>query len=247
MRNYVTLPVVGSTNAELKEKIKASSGAVSDVIAADCQTGGRGRLGRSFYSPAGGVYFSAAYPLNGEEKNIPFFTLLAGLAVSRALEELTGAKTLVKWPNDVYLHGKKLCGILTERIDRGGVTHLICGVGVNTQLSKEEIPEELAGKMTSLSAEGLPVPDKNVLIKRCMELLDDLVYEKDLLNETSPDIVSELNEKSYLAGKTVVYEERKGVCGKINADGSINILFGEEEKRIFTGELLPISDFRSPI
>lgn len=243
----MTFPVVGSTNTQLKEKIKSSPGAVFDVIAADTQTGGRGRLGRSFYSPAGGVYFSAAYPIAGNEKNVPFFTLLSGLAVSRALEELTGAKTLVKWPNDVYLNGKKLCGILTERIDRGGRTHLICGVGVNAEIKKEDIPAELAGKMTSLRAEGLPVPDKTALIKRCVENLDALVYEKDLLNETSPDIVSELNEKSFLFGKPVFYQGRNGVCGRINEDGSINILFGEEEKRIFSGELLPISDFRSPI
>lgn len=237
MRNYVTLPVVGSTNTELKEKIKASSAAVFDVIAALRQTGGRGRLGRSFYSPDGGVYFSAAYPIGGNEKNVPFFTLLAGLAVSRALRELTGADTRIKWPNDLYLNGKKLCGILTERIDCGGVTHLVCGVGVNTAIAKSDIPEELSDKMTSLSAEGFPCPETGALIKRCVGLLDTFVYEEDLLNKTSSDKISELNQKSFLFGKTVVYEGQKGVCGEIREDGSIRIRFGEEEKNVFSGEI----------
>lgn len=237
-RNYIMLPSASSTNTLLKEKILSSGAAVYDVLCAERQTAGRGRLGRTFFSPRGGIYFSAAYPIGGNEKNIPFFTLLAGIAVSRAIFELTNEETQIKWPNDIYLHNKKLCGILTELVAQNGRTHIICGVGINAGVTKEEIPPELADKMTSFAAQGLAVPNKEALIKRCVENLDALVYEQKLLNETSPAVTAELDEKSFLRGKTVIYNGQKGTAGSINTDGSINIRFAKKTERIFTGEIL---------
>ncbi len=234
-RNYIYTPVSPSTNGELKEKIYSSGCPVFDVLSADSQTDGRGRLGRSFFSPSGGVYFSAAYPLSGTEKNIPFLTLLAGLAVSRAINELTKADVMIKWPNDIYLNGKKLCGILTELVTAKSGLHAVVGVGINVKTTV--FPEELKGKMTSLAAERLPVPDSDALIKRCVEILDGLVYENDLLNAEDPQIITELEEKSFLRGKKVICNERAGICGSMNPDGSINILFGDTTEKISSGEV----------
>ena len=102
-RRLVSLNATESTNAVLKEMIKSSEEPVFAAVLADFQTKGRGRLGRDFYSPRGGLYFSVSYPLLGSEKNIPFLTLLAGLAVSEAISELTGTATEIKWPNDIYI------------------------------------------------------------------------------------------------------------------------------------------------
>lgn len=238
VRNYVNMTETTSTNALLKERIYKSSSPVFDVVTADKQTSGRGRLGRSFFSPSGGAYFSAAYPLSGKEKNIPFLTLLAGLAVSESIRELTGENTLIKWPNDIFLNGKKLCGILTELVTAQCGMHAVVGVGINLGVSAEEIPAELKDKMTSFAALGLPCPDRETLIKRAVEISDGYVYEKDLLNAVSDDILSALNESSFLFGKNAVYEGRNVVCGRINPDGSINVTSGGNTEKVFSGEIV---------
>lgn len=226
-----------STNALLKDKIRASSAAVPDVIAAKTQTAGRGRLGRSFFSPEGGLYFSAAYPLTGREINIPFLTLLSGLAVSEALGELTGAETRIKWPNDIYLNGKKLCGILTEYISSAAGPHAVVGIGMNLRLRREDLPPELADKVTSLAAQGLPCPDAPVLIGRITAVLDAFVYERDLLNVTDPAVLGKLNALSFLTGKRVTRDGERGVFTGIAPDGSAIVDFGDGKKNIFSGEL----------
>ena len=115
-RHFIHLTSTASTNTDLKSRIAAAKGPVYDVISADRQTGGRGRLGRTFFSPPGGLYVSVALPLTGEETDLPCLTLLAGLCVCTALEDLCDVAPRIKWPNDLYLNGKKLCGILCELV-----------------------------------------------------------------------------------------------------------------------------------
>ena len=171
-----------STNADIKKQIYSSSESVFLCLSAKKQTSGRGRLGRSFFSPSGGLYFSVSYPLMGDEKNISCLTLLAGLAVHDALKSLYGCDTVIKWPNDIYLNGRKLCGILCELVSSNGKLTAVAGIGVNISLEKEDIPEELKNIMTSLSIEGFQA-EKEALMKRIVENLDKYVYtEKQLYN-----------------------------------------------------------------
>ena len=86
-RTFIRLPSTASTNDDLKAMVAAADAPLYTVVAAAAQTGGRGRLGRSFFSPPGGLYFSASFPLTGEETNLPCLTLVAGLCVCEALEE----------------------------------------------------------------------------------------------------------------------------------------------------------------
>lgn len=237
-RDYTGFASTGSTNTALKERVYSSSLPVYDVFFSDAQTGGRGRLGRSFYSPPGGAYFSAAYPLEGTPKNIPFFTLLAGAALMRSIKELTGVETLIKWPNDIYFNGRKLAGILTELVSANGRQTVVFGAGVN--ISVTDFPTELGNKMTSFAAEGLPCPRRETLIRRTVEALDDLVYKKDLLNRTADDIISGLNKSSFLLGKTVVHNGKIGVCGTINPDGSINIAADNKSEKVFFSEIIEV-------
>lgn len=122
-----TLPETDSTNTRLKEWAREGRIAAPYVLTADSQTAGRGRLGRRFVSPAGtGLYMSIliAPPANTDAGKI---TVLAAVAVCRAIHELTGQQPKIKWVNDLFLRGKKVCGILAERIDEG----VIVGIGVN--------------------------------------------------------------------------------------------------------------------
>ncbi len=239
-RDIVSVPVTDSTNNDLKSIIKNSEFPVFSVVTAKRQLSGRGRLGRSFLSPEGGLYFSVSYPLTGKENNIPFLTLLAGLAVNEAIRELTGTHTQIKWPNDIYLNNKKLGGILTELITFRGLTAVV-GIGIN--LTEKAFPEEIREIATSFAREGITPPDKGELIKKITEILDRLVYEEYSLYNADKAITDKLRERSYSLGKTVTYslgdEIITGVVTDIKDTGAAQITFSDgTEKEIFCGEII---------
>lgn len=240
-RDFVFLEESISTNSDLKGLIYEKSLPVFSVICADRQSGGRGRLGRSFYSRAGGAYFSVSFPLSGQEKNIPFMTLLAGLCVSEVIEELTGVKTEIKWPNDIYYNGRKLGGILTELISKNGLTAVV-GIGINLSVKEEEIPCELKNIMTSFEAEGLTAPERNTLIRRITERLDIFIYEKKLLSRENEEITGRIKERSFSIGKAVKYKTaEKEICGTVTditpCGAAVLSLSDGTKKEIFCGEL----------
>ena len=239
-RSIISVPVTHSTNNDLKDIIKKSSEPVFTVLTADSQLSGRGRLGRSFISPEGGLYFSVAFPLTGKESSIPLLTLLAGLAVNEALRELTGADTLIKWPNDIYLNNKKLCGILTELVSFRGLTAVV-GIGIN--LTATDFPVEIRDIATSLVKEGITPPGKTELIKKITEILDRLVYEEYSLYNVKDSITVKLRESSYSIGKTVSYslgdEHITGIVTDIRSTGAAVITLPDgREKEIFCGEII---------
>ena len=125
------LPVCDSTNAEARRLLlSGESGAA--LVTAERQTAGRGRLGRSFYSPAGtGVYLSLLLPLAEPLASSVSVTCAASVAVMRAIRLIVGKQVQIKWVNDLLLEGRKVCGILTEAVGLGEQTHLIVGVGIN--------------------------------------------------------------------------------------------------------------------
>ena len=146
-----------STNTLAKEAaLEAPSEAA--LFVAEQQTAGRGRMGRSFHSPMGaGVYFSLLFPLRQALPSAVSVTCAASVAVMRAIRQLTGVKTEIKWVNDLLLNGKKVCGILTEAVTVGNATSLIVGIGIN--LRPCELPAEIAEIATSLNRETLPRAD----------------------------------------------------------------------------------------
>ncbi len=131
-------PVIDSTNTQAKRLINEDEDGNLLVVAA-AQTGGRGRQGKSFYSPEkSGVYFSfVTHPMESLQ-NVVGATTAASVAVCRAIESLTDIRPAIKWINDVYVGGKKVCGILTEALtdfETGTVTSVIIGIGVNISTS----------------------------------------------------------------------------------------------------------------
>lgn len=239
-RSIICVPVTESTNNDIKSIIKQSSSPVFAVLTAERQTAGRGRLGRSFLSPEGGLYFSVSFPLTGKEANIPLLTLLAGLAVNEAVRELTGTKALIKWPNDIYLNNKKLCGILTELVSFKGLTAVV-GIGIN--LTETEFPGEIRDIATSFAKEGIAPPDKTALIKKITEILDRYVYEEYSLYNVNEYITAKLKERSYSLGKAVSYRLAEecitGVVTDIKSTGAAVITLPDgTEREIFCGEII---------
>lgn len=144
---------LGSTNDRVAE-LAAEGGAEGAVVVALAQESGRGRLGRGWSSPPGGLYVSLLLrPDDDMLKRLPA-TLLAGLAVAEAVEAASGARVDLKWPNDALIDGRKVAGILGE-LSRDAVgSRLILGIGVNVATDPGALPEELRGAATSLAAVG---------------------------------------------------------------------------------------------
>ena len=115
------------------------------LVVAEQQSAGRGRQGKSFYSPSGtGVYFSLVLNPLLPLQNAVTATTAASVAVCRAIEKTTNKKPKIKWVNDVYLDGKKICGILTEAItnfEEGIVSNVIIGIGIN--ISTDDFPDDV--------------------------------------------------------------------------------------------------------
>lgn len=143
---YDTLP---STN--LQAKLDAENGAEEGtLIVADMQTAGRGRKGRAWSSPAGtNVYFSLILKPDFAVELASMTTLVMGIAVAEGIRETCGAQAQIKWPNDIVINGKKVCGMLAEMsVERDFIHYIVIGVGIN--VGKQEFVPEIEATATSL-------------------------------------------------------------------------------------------------
>ncbi len=151
---------IDSTNLEAK-RIVNEDPTFEGVILSEEQTKGRGRLGRVFYSPSeSGLYMSLVLRPVADLDNATLITTAAAVAVCQAIETLTGKKPQIKWVNDIFLDGRKVCGILTEAgadIESGQLEWLVVGIGLNLTSRPEDWPEELRPIAGSLYPGG-PAP-----------------------------------------------------------------------------------------
>ena len=151
-RDVLYLDETDSTNVQAK-KLGEAEGKHGTLIVSDRQTAGKGRRGRGWDSPSGAsIYMSILLRPDILPDKAPMLTLVMALAVVRAVREITGEEAGIKWPNDIVLNKKKICGILTEmsaEIDY--INHVVIGVGIN--VNTEDFPEEIKKTATSLFIE----------------------------------------------------------------------------------------------
>ncbi len=144
---------VDSTNDRIKAR--AHAGAEEGlVITADVQTAGKGRVGRSWKNPTGVSIATSALikPTDIPIESVPTITTVAGMAVRAAIADVTGLEASIKWPNDVVIGGKKICGILTEMEMQGkAVWYAVCGIGINVH--NKDFAPDIAFKATSIDIE----------------------------------------------------------------------------------------------
>lgn len=165
------LDSTGSTNAVVAERARAGE-PHGLVVAAEEQTMGRGRLGRLWVSPPrAGLTFSVLVRPDLAPDRLGWLPLLGGLAVATALREQAGVDAALKWPNDVLIGGKKVCGLLAEAVD-GAV---VLGVGLNVTTHQDELPHDQA---TSLQLEGATTTDRETLLKAVLRTLADVVGDR---------------------------------------------------------------------
>ena len=197
------------------------------LFCADAQTQGRGRLGRSFYSPAGsGLYmtylFSSALPLEKLSAVTPY----AAVITARALETECGVLGVgIKWVNDLYLAGKKICGILTEAVtdlESGGKNGIAVGIGIN--LTTDVFPDDLRAKAGNVGK----MPNRCALAARIASALYG--FEKDPFDRTH---MEEYTARSTVLGKTVTLdrwgEKTTGTVVGFDRDGGLLLDVGEKD------------------
>ena len=148
------LEEIDSTNRYVKQ-LGAAGAPEGRVVIANRQSAGRGRLGRSFFSPGEkGIYMSVLLRPEIELERAVLITSMAAVAVARAIERVSDIPAKIKWVNDIFLNRKKVCGILTEsgiNAETGKLEYAVLGIGVN--VGSMEFPEELKGIATSVSNE----------------------------------------------------------------------------------------------
>lgn len=131
----------------------ADSVAEGTVVIAESQTGGRGRLGRKWLSPEGGVWLSIILKPKIQPSYAPRITILSGVSVAKTIRSF-GPEAMIKWPNDVLINGKKVCGILTEiEAEMDMIDHCVVGIGIDANVDTESFPEEFRDSSTSLKKE----------------------------------------------------------------------------------------------
>ena len=210
---------IDSTNNEARRLLNDRTVAELDgtVITAEYQTAGRGRVeGRQFYSPSGtGLYTSLILRPTDSLITPDLVTPAAGVAVCRTIEKLSGRKALIKWVNDVYLDGKKVCGILTEGTlsPEGRIDALIVGIGVNVREPADGFPPELRDIVTAILPASETAGAENADMENTTwgaalttdsflsELLVQLqiVFNADSTDET----IGEYQQRSLVVGKRV--------------------------------------------
>jgi len=202
-----------STNEYAKTLIKdAPEGA---VILVDQQTGGRGRFGKQWYSPEGGIWMSVI--LRPPDPSL--ISIIAGIAVCRALH-MNGVLPGIKWPNDIVLNGKKIGGTLTEIIDKT----VILGIGVN--LNIREFPDELEATASSVFLETKKHLEKKLVFDTLCKQLDDCYIM--LKQNKITDLLTEWRHYTILLGQQVVIEmpdkELSGKVLDISRDGALIVM-----------------------
>lgn len=230
---------VDSTN-RVALQLAREGAAEGTVVLADAQTAGRGRLNRAWQSPPGSnLYFSVILRPPVAPSDASQITLLAGVAVAEAIAKVCAAGVGIKWPNDVRIHGRKVCGILTEMRKASGKGVVIVGIGMNVNIRKGDFDPGHCDTATSLREEtGRDHSRENLFVLLC-ERLEEW-YETFLHAGFAPVRAAWLLW-SEMAGRPVRIlfqdEVQEGVVEGIDRDGALLISDGRGEiRRITAGD-----------
>lgn len=231
------LDEVDSTNSYAK-KLAADGAAHGTLVVAKRQTNGRGRQGRSFCSPDGGVYMSVILRPDTDFSNGVLITTAAAVAVCRAIENLLpDSKVQIKWVNDVFFGDKKVCGILTEAVfdmESRSIGSVIVGIGVNLKTAESEFPEELLSTVTSLHGNSVSRS------RLAAEIANELLAVCDSMS--TGEYLDEYRERCFVIGKNISFVENNvwyDATAKTvdNTGGLVVTLNDGEEKTLRSGEV----------
>ena len=229
-----------STNEDAKRG--GDSGAEhGTVYTADRQNAGKGRRGRSWLSESvDNLYFTLLLRPDLAPEKVTMLTLVMAYAVSEAIDKTTGLATGIKWPNDIVVNSKKVCGILSEmKLNKNRPAYCVIGVGIN--MGQVDFPQELLDKATSLYAEADRVPDKQMLLREILNTFET-AYTSFLEAEALTPILEPYNARLVNRNRNVrVLEpggEYEGISLGVTATGELLVEKTDKSvQKIYAGEV----------
>lgn len=232
---------VGSTN-ELAKELAQKGAAQGTVVIAEEQTKGKGRMGRVWYSPSKeGLWFSVILRPEISPVDAAKLTLMCAVGVAGTIRELTGIPAGIKWPNDVLIDNRKVCGILVEMsAETDKINYLVIGIGVNVSLNETKIPGELGGIAVSLEGQQKLQVTRAELLAALLNNLD-ILYERFLTGGFA-DILKTWKEMSVSLNRWVrvvsgnVLDE--GMAFDLDDDGALLLMKKDGTlKRVLSGDV----------
>mgnify|MGYP000954503224 FL=1 len=231
---------IDSTNTKAQEL--AEKGYPSGtLVVADKQESGKGRRGRSWVSPSGtGIFMTLMIKPDINPNNASMLTLVAALAVAKAITSVTGEEAMIKWPNDIVVNGKKVCGILTEmNAQFDYINHIVVGIGINVH--NESFPEEISQMASSLMIEaGGKRFHRAQIIAETMSYFEQY-YDTFLKTQDLSALVREYDELLVNRNKSVrVLDPKEPFDGKamgITPKGELIVDTWESRKLVSSGEV----------
>ena len=235
----IVLDDIDSTNNYLK-KLAEDGEKENTIVIAKHQSGGKGRMGRSFFSPKSGLYMSILLRPNFSAEKSLFITTATAVAVSDAIDGLSDKNSSIKWVNDVFIDSKKVCGILTEAsidFETGGLSYAVVGLGVNLYHPADGFPEDIKNIAGTVFDSEISGDEK---AKFAAEIINGFfnIYN----NFENSDFMKRYKSKSFILGKkiNVIKGDKKTPATAIDIDDEARLLVeyetGERES-LFSGEV----------
>lgn len=228
---------VGSTN-DVAGVLADRGEAEGTVVIADAQSAGRGRHGRAWASPPGaGLYMSII--MRPSAHVVSLLTIAAGVALADGIEAATGLQPQLKWPNDIYMGGRKLAGILAEAgASNAGVQHVVLGCGIN--LMPGAYPPDVAARATSIESELGRAVDRGLLLAECLAALHARYLE--LQFGAPAGVIARWRDRAASTfGRRVEWDvagvTRQGVAEDIDDSGALLVRDGAVRARVISGEV----------
>ena len=218
------------------------------IIVAAKQTGGRGRSGRKWVSPKGGIWISIILQPKFDISITTLFSIASALALSIAIEKIFSIKPELKWPNDITIKGKKVAGMLVDvSLESNKIQNLVLGVGINFDVNVKQIEKSLKGTsnfygVASLSEQKEKIKPVQVVQTFLVEL--EKIYNALNAKQTKK-IISEWTARSSTIGKNVelntVDTKIKGKAIKIDDDGSLIVSENNKTHKVIAGDIIHLS------
>ncbi len=232
-RELVLLPKIDSTNI-LAMELALRGSPEGTVVAAETQSGGKGRLGRTWISPKGNLYLSVILRPMIPVHKAPLITMMGAVAVASAIRTICEVAAAIKWPNDILISGKKVSGLLTElSAEQDRIRHIVLGIGVDVNMDLEALPPEVRILSTSLAAETGTRINRTLLLQ---ELLRSIERWYQAFLENPAKVLREWQKLNMTLGSRIrvtgAGENLEGLAKGIDEDGRLIIKLDDDSVRL---------------
>ncbi len=230
-----------TSTSDVAKELAAKGAEEGIVVISETQTLGRGRLGREWASPVGGIWFSIILRPEVDPKDASKLTFVTAVAVTRVVREIFDLKAEIKWPNDVLIGEKKVCGVLTETSTKGDVvSFVVVGVGINANVSLDSFPESVGNSITSLKEELKEEIEREEFLRALLEKLEH--YYTMFMRKKFDLILEEWRNLASFLGKcveVVSFDEKiRGRAVDVDRDGALMIeLRNGTVKKVMSGDV----------